>query len=393
MNLKIDNMKMGFVIPTYDEAKNIVATTGELVFYESIQKVDGYKVSTFNYRLASYNDFVEHKANELRGMSFVFNEDGSLFNRYVLLHKFFNLNQVEETQLSLLKDVSFTAVHDKADGSVISFVRLPNGNVYAKTKMVIRDNPQATMAQEIYKNNPALKRLVDYTLDNNLVAVFELVSPFNRVVLKYDATDLVLTRLRDNTTGEYLQLETLGSYLDGVNIVSCETEKYSTWDDLLPLVETVEDKEGWVVTLSNGMLVKLKTAWYCSLHGLLSDYVYREDYLIDFTLDDKIDDLLGQIGETETEVRDTINIVSDKVNKYIINSLKEVDSLIDKYYNVYNSNRKDFALSEKNSVYFAIAIKALDGKDKLLSLKDFIKRKTYRLEDARHFVRTGTFRK
>jgi T4 RnlA family RNA ligase len=363
-------MKKGFHIPTYDEAKNIVSTTGELVFYESAQEVDGYKVSTFNYRLASYNDFLEYKANELRGLCFVFNEDGSLYNRYVLLHKFYNVNQVEETQFALLKDEPILAVHNKADGSVISFVRLPNGNAYAKTKMVVRDNPQANMAQEIYERNESIRRLVDYTLDNDIVAIFELVSPFNRVVLKYTDTDLVLLRLRDNKTGQYLPLDTVGDYLNGVNVVEDETHIYKSWDDIFTMMSTAEDKEGCVITLPSG-LCKTKTQWYCDRHNLFTDFVNREDYLIDLVLDEKIDDVLGQLGESDTEVRALVDIVSERVHSYLADAMSQINTMIDEYYTVYNCDRKAFSFAyAKKSMYFTIAVKAIEKTEAEKALKN-----------------------
>ena len=88
---------------TYNQA--VTLTQGnEAPFYEARFVVDGYNISIFNYRLAMYSDFRDNFAFEMRGLTFVFNEDGSLYNRYLLLHKFFNLNQVEDSQYSLVKD-------------------------------------------------------------------------------------------------------------------------------------------------------------------------------------------------------------------------------------------------------------------------------------------------
>jgi len=82
---------------TYRDALDLTRLT-DSPFYESKLVVDNFSISIFNYRLAQYSDFASNSAFEMRGLTFVFNEDGSLFNRYLLLHKFFNLNQVEETQ-------------------------------------------------------------------------------------------------------------------------------------------------------------------------------------------------------------------------------------------------------------------------------------------------------
>jgi T4 RnlA family RNA ligase len=351
-----------FYIPTYQEAREIVEKTGELIFYEMKQVVDGYQISHFNYRLATYQDFITHKAKELRGLTFVFNQDGTVYRRYVLLHKFFNLNQVEETQHHLLKDTPFVAVHDKADGSIISFVQLPNGKVYAKSKMVVADNIQAQMAQAIYEKNPAVKRLVDYAMNNDLMPIFELVSPTNRVVLKYIETNLVLLRLRVNSTGEYLPLDALGEYLNGVEQVETETHLYQNWDDLLQLVDTVEDKEGWVVTLPHDM-VKLKTKWYCDRHNLLTDFINREDYIIEMILDEKIDDVLGQLGQDEVEIRSLIDAVTKRVNDFMANTVAGTNKLVDEYYTTCNGDRKQFAALYHRNFHFDFALAVAQGRD------------------------------
>ena len=86
---------------SYDEAATL--TLGiDSTFYESKFVIDGYNVSIFNYILAQYSDFIDNLAFEMRWLTYVFNKDGSLFKRYLLLHKFFNLNQVAESQYSLV---------------------------------------------------------------------------------------------------------------------------------------------------------------------------------------------------------------------------------------------------------------------------------------------------
>ena len=103
---------MKYYLPKYEEAKAIAEKYDNFQFYEKEQGVDGYSIRTFNYRLVGYNDFKhplgedsEVSAFELRGLSYVFNEDGSLFKRYLLMNKFFNLNQVETTLYDNMKDV------------------------------------------------------------------------------------------------------------------------------------------------------------------------------------------------------------------------------------------------------------------------------------------------
>ena len=68
-------------------------------------------IYAFNYFLCEYNWFVKPLENEprihgrdMRGVTFVFNEDGTLYKRFLMLEKFFNINQVAETQYNLVKE-------------------------------------------------------------------------------------------------------------------------------------------------------------------------------------------------------------------------------------------------------------------------------------------------
>jgi T4 RnlA family RNA ligase len=376
-----------FYIPSYQEAVDLVNKTGSLTFYESIQYIDGYKISVFNYRLATYNDFVENNAYELRGLTYVFNLDGTVFKTFRLLHKFFNLNQVAETQFDLVKDLKIDNVTNKEDGSVINFIKLPNGRVLAKSKMTIIDNTQSLMAQEIYESNPAIKKLVDFTLENNMVAVFELVSPFNRVVLKYTQTELILIRLRTNTSGEYLPLEVLGDILDGVK--TPKVENFSSWDDMLSIVDIAENIEGWVVQCGSD-LIKVKTKWYCDRHHLLTDFIRRPDFIIEKILDEQIDDILGQLTEDEVEVKSFINNVVDRVNNYLMETLNDINSKMIEFKNTFNSDVKMFAVSNHKTKNFGLYMSVINGKDDAFKVVvRHLKKKTYHLSKAYEFVETG----
>ena len=127
----------------------MMCNTIESPFYETKIEIDKYKVSIFNYRLAQHNDFLQplkdnsdKDALELRGITFIFNDDGSLFKRYILLEKFFNLNQVSTSMYSIVKNYKIKNINNKEDGSLVTFIKLPNGKVLGKTKMSF-DNDQS----------------------------------------------------------------------------------------------------------------------------------------------------------------------------------------------------------------------------------------------------------
>lgn len=383
---------------SYDEA---VALTklNEAPFLESKLVVDGYNVSIFNYRLAMYSDFLDNKAFEMRGLTFIFNEDGSLFKRHLLLQKFFNLNQVPDTQYSEVKDFAIKYINNKEDGSIASFVRLPNGKVIGKSKMSF-ESDQAFGMNRIYKNNKDLRSFVDWSLDNDLVAVFEYVAPTNRIVLRYTDEELILLRLRDNKTGHYLDIN---DYLDRLGSVKVAKFEYkNTLDELIELAHTVEDKEGWIVQFERDHLIdflKIKTVWYCERHGLLTDDLYRENILVGYILDDKIDDILGQIPEDELEAHERIGKMISVVKHAI--SVKSEEIL--QSYELFLAEgdgkdwvgdlrlqlmRKSYSLKYgKKTPNFSYVMNLSKGKDVYDLSIDWVRDQTKKLNIARDFLK------
>ena len=378
---------------SYNEA--LALTLGkDAPFYESKLVVDGYNVSIFNYRLAMYSDFIDNKAFEMRGLTFIFNEDGSLFKRYLLLHKFFNLNQVPESQYSLVSDYVIKSIYNKEDGSVASFIRLPNGNIVGKSKMSF-ESEQALGMNRLYNSNSDLKRFVDWSLDNDLVAVFEYVAPTNRIVLKYSDEELILLRLRDNKTGEYLDLS---KYSDKIGSVKVAPSDVATLDELVELSHSVEDKEGWIIEFTNGLFIKIKTSWYCELHGLLTDDLYREHILVNYILDEKIDDVLGQIPETEVEAHERIdkiiNVVKHSVAEKVADILKSYDLFLEGGVGKdwegelrLQLMRKTFALKYRKDKNFAYVMSLSKGKDVYELSKDWVSDQNRKLLVSRSFLK------
>ena len=207
-----ESVESSHYLPTYEDCVEMCSRE-EAPFYESKFVIDGYPISVFNYRLAQYKDFVtplenrpDVKAYEMRGLTFVFNTDGSLYKRFLLLEKFFNLNQVPESAYSIVKNYKIKFVNNKEDGSIASYIQLPNGKILGKSKMGF-DNELANGINRVYRTRTDVKEFVDWCIDNNITAIFEYVSPANRIVLRYLEEDLILLRMRNNSTGKHLDIK------------------------------------------------------------------------------------------------------------------------------------------------------------------------------------------
>ena len=341
-------------IPTYSEAVEM-CSGDEAPFYESKYEVEGYPVSVFNYRLAQYKDFdtpvpskPELKGFEMRGLTFVFNKDGTLYNRYVLLEKFFNLNQVPTSMYSVVKDYKIRYVNNKEDGSIATFIKLPNNKIVGKSKMGF-DNEQATGINKIYKTNKDVKSFVDWCLNNDIVPIFEYVAPHNRIVLRYSKEELILLRLRDNKTGKHIDIKEHLDKIGSIKIAPFEDD--DTLDDLIEKSKSEVDKEGWIVQFDNDHMLKIKTDWYFQRHGLLTNDIYREHIIIGYILDDLIDDILGQIPEDEVEAHLRINKIISIVKRTLREKVDEINSAYKEYLQS-GLSKKEYAIKNRTNPTF-----------------------------------------
>jgi T4 RnlA family RNA ligase len=358
-------------------------------FYEAKVIVDDYPISLFNYRLASSSDFKTYKSREMRGICFVFNKDGSLFERFILLEKFFNLNQVPESMYSIVKNYKIKAISNKEDGSIASFIKLPSGKIFGKSKMGF-DNEQADGINRIYKNRQDVKEFVDWCIKEDIVPVFEYVSPANRIVLRYLEEDLILLRMRDNKTGKHLDIK---NYLDKIGTIRIAPfeDDYKDLDQLIEVIATQVDKEGVIVQAEDesgkDFFFKLKTPWYIERHGLLTNDLYREHIIVGYILDDKIDDILGQVPEDEKEARERINKIIRIIKSETENKKIEILKSYQKFLEL-DSNRKEYALNFRQDPNFHWVMKLAGGADPYDLAKDYIREKNNRLLISRDWLKS-----
>lgn len=383
-----ESVEVKYSIPSYEEAVEMCSKT-DAAFYESKTEIDGYPISIFNYRLAQFSDFnsplenkPEVKAFEMRGLTFVFNKDGSLYKRFVLLEKFFNLNQVANSMYSVVKDYKIRYVNKKEDGSIASFIQLPNGKIIGRSKMGF-DNDQANGINKIYKTNSDVNSFVDWALNNDIVPIFEYVAPHNRIVLRYSSEELILLRLRDNKTGRHIDIKEHLDKIASIKIAPFEDD--TTLNDLIEKSKTEAEREGWIVQFDNDHMVKIKTDWYRNLHSVYTNDLYHEDKLIKLIIDEKIDDIICELKEDD-HLRRRVDEIVSIIKKCVREKIDRIHGL----YNVYKklNSIKEFAISYYNNEDFSDTMKYIRNSDISLEdlAKDWILKKTNRLEKAREFI-------
>ena len=294
---------MGYVLK-YKDAQEISQKYNNNNFWEFSFMKDGYKLSSFNYFICGWNDFEaplpnrpEVNAFDMRGTTFVFNKDGSLWKTFLMLPKFFNINQVESTQYGKIKDKKILNITAKEDGSLVAFMMLPNGKLFSKT-IGSFTSEQAEAAYKLLYEDEEQVLWVKNMLNSGYTPLFEYLSWDNRVVVKYAAPHLCLIGVRDNITGAYYAAEEL--VRNSIPMSMHLAGSYAgDLDYYIELAKTMEGKEGWVVKFTDGQLVKIKTAWYFKLHGLRTQDINREDYVIKNYLEETLDDVMSQLDPSE----------------------------------------------------------------------------------------------
>lgn len=373
-------------LPTYEECVKICNSYEESTFHENIYEIKGYKISLFNYRLASYLDFEDPigdeslSARELRGLTFVFNKDGSLYKRYLLLSKFFNLNETEETLYRRINEKEIVSIQEKEDGSLLSFLELPNKEIIARSKMGF-DNDISINSQKIFEENIFLNKFIKDCLKNNLVPIFEYVSPMNRIVLDYPETDLILTKVRNNVTGEYVDINNLDT--SGINVA--KHYDLVSLDELLEINKHDTEKEGYVVGYIDEnelCFFKLKNQWYRDRHYYTTEFIHQDNIIVNHILDGNIDDILSVIDNDE--IKDKVDDINTIVKKKVDEHMKESSKLLKE---LKEMSVKDFAIKHSKHKYFGIVMSVHNyGNDLYEIVIDYIKDRVKKLEETRNWL-------
>jgi T4 RnlA family RNA ligase len=376
--------KHAYHIPTYEDCRLICDTHDNFIFYESKHKEDGFDISIFNYRLATFQNFEnpvsdrpDIRGYEMRGITFVWNTDGTLYKRYLLLDKFFNIEQTPCSMYSVVKDYKIKNIFNKEDGSIASFVKLPNGKVLGRSKTSFQSD-QAIEIQKIYEKDGQVKQFVDFCMDEDIIPIFEFVSPQNRIVVPYANTELILLRMRDNKTGEYLNINDYAHKLDGISVAASLGEH--TLDSIKEVVLKMVGKEGVIVQFENGKMIKIKSPWYCDRHKIFTTDLNRENTLIKFIVDETIDDVISQLNDPIKS--EEVEKMTGVINRYIKKTSDEVGDLISNY----SGDIKEFAIKYSKNRLFPIAIGVIRGKDKIGMIKSKILQETKDLMAAKKWI-------
>lgn len=326
----------------YDNLMTL-CNTDEAFFFKDFPISTGGCYRIFNYRLATYTDFMLPGALECRGIMFELDKDGNALRVASRpMEKFFNDG---ENPFTMGLDYSFPLqVMYKEDGSLIS-TYLHNGNLRLKTKGSL-SSEQANDAADwlARKCNNTLVTVLDMIANKGFTVNMEWVAPHNRIVLNYEKPELVILNVRCNVSGAYVRPGFFEDFIKNellrhwVASYNCGT---------IENVRNQKDMEGIVVQLSTGQHVKIKTDWYVELHRA-KDSIDNPKSMIAAVLSETTDDL-RQLFVDMPIVLDRIAKYEEHVSHKFNHIVAMLNGCKDNIEDVFNSaySRKDYAIAAK----------------------------------------------
>ena len=300
----------------------------------------------FNYS-QNDSDFFNPIVKECRGIIL---EDYTYKPVCVPFYKFGNYGEGYADTI----DWSTARVQEKVDGSLIK-VWYYNGEWKVSTNGMI-DARDAELACNIseYKTfyDLFIKAVENVGLDFNKLNprytyMFELISPFNRVVVPYTEISLRHIGTRDIDTLEELNID--------IGVPKPKEYNFKSLNECIRVAQELPfNEEGYVVVDGNWHRIKVKSPAYVAVHHLKNNGLITKERIVELIRLNEYEEFLNYYPEYTEQI---INI-KNKIYLFIEN----MNSAIDKAQNTIFSTRKDFAEFAKKTMCPALMFSWYDKK-------------------------------
>lgn len=341
----------------FDQLMNLVDEDESFYYVDQILNSITYRI--FLYRLASYSQWQKcDYAMEARGITFELDDTGNFVSLVSWpFEKFFNLHENPFTMNLDLSDP--VEIQLKEDGSLISTVNTVNG-LWLKSKGSLFSD-QATAARQLLDTDEYadLRHWLNRMVRLNYTVSMEYTAPDNRIVVPYNDPALTVLAARKHDDGSYGDIYELGADVRKYLVRNYVDEV----DDVNAFVDSIADQkaiEGYVILLSTGQRVKIKTDWYAKLHHI-KDSINSERRLYEAVVYDTIDDVRAQFWD-DPQAIERIDDMVEKVST-IYNHM--VDTVERFYERNKGLERKEYAIlgqKELNKLHFGLAMAKYSGK-------------------------------
>lgn len=233
--------------------------------YEVLQSLNVLVKEEDGLRLLKYHQFdtpKNHLTNQCRGT--IVNDDRIVCRGF---YRFFNYGEPEASDI----DWSTAVVQEKLDGSLIRFYYYhgwwriaTSGNidaVNATIDTVTYDTFHSIVSE--YLDDHDLWKEVN-TFDTDYTYLFELTSPYNRVVVPYTETTLTFLSRIHNESGT----EDIVNHTAFPSVTCYDVQKDECFSNVSNMPYS---QEGYVVRDAQGRRIKVKSPAYVHVHKLKGD--------------------------------------------------------------------------------------------------------------------------
>lgn len=273
--------------------------------------------------------------------------------------KFFNLNEVPETQPeNLPKDMPYV-IQNKADGSLIHTFYNPFEKRWQHTSKCSFDNEYIDAANLILP--PAVLEYIGLRKDYTLASEIRFDSDPMRRVTKMKEGMYGITAWRVSSEGvnelppcrssdifEFVKIPTVGDIP-------------TTLEDAMDTFQDLENTEGYVIRYENNFRFKLKTPWYLSLNRAIDHFSTPEEAR------KTVKTCLANCGMSTEWIKflpDELWEEAEAIAEDVVTSHKKLEKEVDDLYNLhYSDNRKEFALRVKDLPLAPILFNKYSGKE------------------------------
>lgn len=278
-------------------------------------------------------------------------------------------------------DWKSASVQEKVDGSIMKlwFDKRPehrlwristNGVIDAFTCKSQFGNVYGEMFLEASrKQNLDLEKL---DVDNTYI--FELVGPFNRVVVEYPETMIYHTGTRNNITGQEQETD--------IGIIKPKKYKLTSLEDCIEAAKALNtintdnrfdvQQEGFVVVDANFNRIKIKSPQYVAVHHAFNGGILSRKRAMDMILENEDEEYLTYFPEYKTlfdTLKDGMKKTQDVIEKYCEQAMS--------VYKKNNYSRKEFATTFGKDKLFYFAMQYVFGEQPLSQVSHRLSRKSW----------------
>ena len=270
--------------------------------------------------------------------------------------KFFNYGQEEAAILEFPCEAS-----EKIDGSLIGVWYDNNTGWHVSTSGNIdaEDAPIDTGEYKSYRDvfNLAWDDNFFDMLSKDCTYMFELVSPFTKLVVPYKETKLYLLAIRNNITLEEFDrsyLSIIAEQLFGDKISVPKSYMCKNIEEIQNAVNELTDNdenfEGFVLCDKNFNRIKLKSAIYTNLFFIRGEGVFSNKKILKLIMDEQDDDVIAYFPEYKEQF--------DRIRRGLSLFITHLKSLLSDGEKLYKLDKKEFAENIKIYKYKDILFKA-----------------------------------